>query len=104
MYDKRNIYDASIKELVKKILLICDVHHIPVVMSFAVANDKTSTIYVSEMLSATAVDTTLTNDQIARHAAVIGGFHVIPASSQIHLEDELHNWNEFPDCEKSFSV
>ena len=80
MFDKSRTYEKKLKELVKKILLICNAEQIPVILSFAVADDGNTTTYISEMLSAAAIGSSLTEDKIARHAAVINGFKVIPNS------------------------
>lgn len=95
MYDKQTVYDARIKELVKKILLICSAEQIPVILSFAVKDDGKHTSYVSEMISPMASGTKLSDDRIAKHAAVVHGFDVIPASRALARHEIMEDIQGF---------
>ena len=88
-YSRKDIYDHEIKDLVKQILLICDHHHIPVFMSFAVENSKEKTTYVNEMLSAAAEGLTLKDDKLVKHALVMDNFDVVPKVTIPVFEEEM---------------
>lgn len=88
-YSEKEIYENKIHDCVRKILVVCAEHKIPVFMTFAVADDGEKTIYKNEMLSAKALDQDLSNDQIAKHALVTDGFDVVPeVKDPVYIEDE----------------
>lgn len=88
-YSKQDAYNSEIKEYVKEILLKCSKHHIPVFMTFAVADNEKGTTYINEMLSAAGEGRILHNDQIVKHALVSGGFEVVPKKEAPVFEEDL---------------
>ena len=75
VYNKTDVYNEEIKDLVKRILLICDKEKIPMFMSFAVQNDENGTKYISEMQSAASHGIELEKDLLVKHALVIAGIY-----------------------------
>ena len=88
-YNRKDLYDKYVKEYVRKILLVCDSYHIPMFMTFAVANDKDGTTYVNEMLSAAAEGEVLKDDKLVKHALVTDGFTVVPKITIPSFEEEM---------------
>lgn len=88
-YSKMNEYDNEIKELVKKLLIQCDKHSIPVFLTMAVGDSSTGTSYITEMLSPAALGVKLKDDKIAKHALVVDGFEVVPYKSGPLVEELL---------------
>lgn len=88
-FDRSELYEKHVKEHVKKALLACDFHHIPAFLTFAVANDKDGTTYVTEMLSAAAEGEVLKDDRLVKHALVMDGFTVVPKITIPSFEEEM---------------
>lgn len=90
-FSKKDIYEGKIKDYVKKIMLMCDEYNIPMFMSFAVENTPKETVYINEMRSAAACNTSLTNDRLVKHALVMNDFEVVPKISSPVYEEELED-------------
>lgn len=93
-FSKKTVYNDKIKTYVKKIRLVCDEYKIPMFMTFAVENTPKGTKYVTEMHSAAACNTELTNDRLVKHALVMSDFEVVPSLSQPIYEDNLEGVND----------
>lgn len=89
MFQKSREYETYIKNLVKKVLLLCDEYRIPAFMTFAVSDDGSQTEYVTEMISSVAVNTPLSDDHLAKHADVVSGFEVVPFKEEPLFEETL---------------
>ena len=88
-FNKKEEYERHIKDNVKQILLACDHYHIPVFMSFAMANKNGETTYENEMLSAAAEGVVLSDDRLVKHALVMDGFSVVPRITIPSIEEEM---------------
>lgn len=88
-YSKEDIYKEKIDDYVKKIRLACNEYKIPMFMSFAVENSKNNTKYITEMQSAQASGTLLTNDRLVKHAMIMQDFDVIPHAANIVFKENV---------------
>lgn len=88
-YYKKDVYEQEIKDVVKKLLLLCDQHHMPVFLTIPVANTDTGTEYVTEMQSALSAGANLKNDMLVKHALVVNGFEVVPMVQRPVYEENL---------------
>lgn len=102
-YSKRDVYESTIREHVKKVLLLCEREGIPMFMTFALENTKNGTNYVVEMLSAASEGVTLKDDHIAKHALVVNGFELIPKKASLIMKDvlEVEGADDKPDSSDS---
>lgn len=62
IFDKKDVYDREIAPLVAQIKKICKLNDIPMIFTFAVANDEKDTTYVTEGSSTGSMNINLTDD------------------------------------------
>ena len=89
-YDKKQLYDNEISELISEINSICQRENIPYFFTCAITNSATETKYQSEMLSAAKADIELSNDVVAECLKLLRGYHAVPKEMVIPSMAEIH--------------
>lgn len=87
-FTKSGKYDDEIKELVKRIKLICLKEKIPMFMSFAVEDDGKGTVYKNEMISQELVNQKLSDDKISKLVNIMNGFECVPRMNIMEVRDD----------------
>lgn len=91
MFDKSQIYEEEIRPLVLRLKTLCGAHNIPVLISCAVKDNGTETLYENEMLSVAQAGCELKEDKIAEMIKMMNGFIAVPEERPLEMDFEFDN-------------
>lgn len=86
VYNKSDVFDTQIKDLIEQIQQICKKENIPFFFSAAVENNVADTKYEVYALTATPMELSLAEDDIVKHINVFNGFDTVPPENLPELE------------------
>lgn len=93
-FNKENIYNHDILPILKKLLVLCNEHEIPIFIDMAIKNSPAGTVYKTEFLSARSFGLRLKEDRLTKHALVANGFSVYIGESRPYLENAAERYGE----------
>lgn len=89
IFDKTEIYENGIIDIVNKLRAECNRNGIPMFVSLCIKNTPKESVYKNEMVSAASSGINLTDDKFIDFVNVLNGFTTIPKKTELDFSDEV---------------
>lgn len=90
-FDKTDVYNNEIIDLVTKLSIACNRNKIPLFVSVCVKNDEHGTVYKNEMISAVSSGIHLKDDKLVGFVNVLNGFVTVPKKEELEVDFDFND-------------
>ena len=93
IYDKKKVYEEKIEPIIKQLKLTCNIEHLPMFVTVAVANNEKETVYRNDMVYA-STDIRLSDRKIGNLLLLVNDFKTEPP---LHLQSCIRDLQDYLD-------
>ena len=76
IFNKQSVWDEHCSPALRKLVALCTIYEIPLFVTACVINDRSGSVYVSDMVNPDIKGIVLKDDHIPKHLAVMRGYDI----------------------------